>query len=82
MQGLTNTQAPSGRRSRRGSRVLLAVVAALMVSLFVLLESGKPSQAILGGSTANHNPGVVALLWDWDSADPDPTNPSAGKEQP
>jgi trypsin len=75
MQASTNTQAPSGRRSRRGSRVLLAVLAALVVSLFVLLESGKPSHAIIGGDTANHNPGMVALMYHWDATDPDPTNP-------
>jgi trypsin len=58
------------------------VLAALVVSLLVLLESGNPSQAIIGGSTANHNPGVVALLWGWDSADPDPTNPNPVKNNP
>src|SRR5215207_9128411 len=83
MQASTNLRrSPSGRRAGRVSRVLLAVSAALVVSLFVLLESGKPSQAIIGGDTANHNPGIVALLWGWDSADPDPTNPMPVKNNP
>lgn len=63
MQASTITQAPSGRRSRRGSRVLLAVLAALVVSLFVLLESESPTQAIVGGWKATANPDMAALLY-------------------
>ena len=61
MQASTNTQAPSGRRSRRGSRVLLALLAALVVSLFALLESERPTQAIVGGSKSTANPDMAFL---------------------
>lgn len=64
MQASTNVSGtqPERRAGRRG-RVVLALLAALVVSLFALLESERPTQAIIGGSKATANPDMAALFY-------------------
>jgi secreted trypsin-like serine protease len=61
MQAFTNLRqtSPGKRAGRRG---LLALMAAVVVSLFMLLESGRPTQAIVGGMSANQNPAGWAYI--------------------
>jgi trypsin len=67
MQAPTNIrQTPPGRRAGRRRRLLLAVLAALGVSVFVLLEGGDPTQAIVGGTEVKpvgKYPFMAALLY-------------------
>src|SRR5215208_2970637 len=67
MQAPTNIRrTPSGRRSGHRSRVLLAVLAMLLLSLFAILEGGKPAQAIIGGDPVQTNtdyPFMVQVLY-------------------
>jgi secreted trypsin-like serine protease len=63
MQGSTSTRRTPGRSAGRGR--LLAVLAALLVSVFVLfLEGGAPAKAIVGGDKAKPHqyPFMVQLL--------------------
>jgi trypsin len=73
MQASTNIRRTSGRRAGRRKR-LLVVLAALMVSVFALLEGGKPTRAIVGGievKPADKYPFMVALVYGWGpSTDP------------
>jgi uncharacterized membrane protein YgcG len=65
MQGSTNVQQTPGRRAGRGSRVLLAVLAMLLLSLFAILEGDRRAQAIVGGETVQKNtdyPFMVQVL--------------------
>jgi secreted trypsin-like serine protease len=75
MQGSTSTRRTPGRSAGRGR--LLAVLAALLVSVFVLfLEGGAPAQAIVGGTQVKVGgtqampvmkyPFMVALVANWD----------------
>jgi trypsin len=51
---------------------VVAVVAALLVSLIVLIAGGKPSQAIVGGTPAQNGkyPFMVAVLYNWKPGQP------------
>src|SRR5215208_1917210 len=79
MQASTNIRrTPLGRRVGRGSSVLLAVLLAvlamLLLSLFAILEGGKPVQAIVGGTKVKDNatyPFMVQLVY---------TNPDTKKQ--
>jgi hypothetical protein len=81
MQASTNVRrTPPGRRSGRGSRVLLAVLAMLLLSLFVLLAGGTPLQAAppsgakvdISATKGWQRTGVYVgpgetLFWSWES---------------
>jgi Trypsin len=73
MQASTNVrQTPPGRRAGRGSRVLLAVLAMLLLSLYALLEGGKTAKAIVGGTEVKDNatyPFMAQVWWTYPASD-------------